>query len=99
MTKTKHTPLPWDCIWDDPDGHSGTWRIVYGKDKDWTPYTIRSKVDMDFVIRAVNSHAELLEAAKLGAKMLLRNTLQDWEDTQAYRKLKSAIAKAEGVSK
>lgn len=40
--------------------------------------------------------SDLLAAAKLGAKMLLRNTLQDAIDTAAYHKLCAAIAKAEG---
>jgi hypothetical protein len=111
-TKTKHTALPWFTPGKHGSGWDSYWPIKHKSENidggifcDVKPLHItdeameQAKANAELIVRAVNSHAELLEAAKLGAKMLLRNTLQDWEDTQAYRKLKSAIAKAEGVSK
>ncbi len=68
-----HTPLPWHVEFD-PDDSNDVWGIFAEPDEykherriietDMGYYPPK-KVDAEFIVRAVNCHAELLEAVKL----------------------------------
>jgi len=100
----KHTPLPWVSKYVQV---ADKWEIL-GKEKDgsekWIGVMIwgsepEDEANNEFILRACNSHYELVEACK-EAIDLLRD---EWEGTspnsignKTIRQLEQAIAKAEG---
>lgn len=76
MTKVKHSPLPWSAVYSD---HTEQY-----ENEDWIIYSgvenlcsgnyystpgIKKEEDAAFIIRACNSHYELLAALELTVKM------------------------------
>lgn len=59
MTETvKHTPLPWRAVYSDEDGK---WLI---RSDFYTVAADLDEADAALIVRAVNSHARLLDACK-----------------------------------
>lgn len=88
----KHTPTPWSII--DSDGPYSTIR---------SPEDVRicasSTENAAFIVRAVNSHDELLEAAKRLLEFIntdFRVHTYEGSSMEAIVNLTRAIAKAEG---
>lgn len=110
MTKQTHTPLPWKIKYDEPQDK--ILRVVVANgDSQVEPIgevLIHGGSNIDkaglrsnnifFIVRAVNSHYELVEILKetLGAIVFLdgENKMPDYENFIA--RIKSALAKAEG---
>ncbi len=96
MTKTlKQTPTPWKAVWDE---ERETWRIWFKdgdfKDREWemTPNTIRYQPDIDLIVKAVNTHDELLAQLKHAVGALRFGRKPD----ECYLKaMEAVIAKAE----
>lgn len=100
-TKATHTPGPWSVEPHDRD--ENTYYIIAPEignamlAKTMTSRDLRVPADIVHAnARLIAAAPELLAVAKKAANMLLRNTLQDSEDTAVYQSLRSAIAKAEG---
>jgi hypothetical protein len=97
----KHTPTPWhgsDILDDDRYGIvDSNNNIIIG-----TSGSVRRKQDIKFIVRAVNSHEELLTAAKQAYETLCAGFIevqfasQNRQITYAKDELERAIAKAEG---
>lgn len=104
--KTKqetHTPTPWNVsaiqkrtqIVD--NAQNGIWRFVA---------ETRTPEDAELIVRAVNSHEDLLEVAKRTKAFLLNGAPVEGDPTVGmrideaalYQQIKEAIAKAEGRS-
>jgi CO dehydrogenase/acetyl-CoA synthase epsilon subunit len=90
----QHTKKPWRL------GDAGY--TIFGPKTENPLPTVVAKVfhkeNATFIVRAVNSHEELLEAAKMAFKLLekmpVTNTRSKENETYGY--LANAIAKAEG---
>lgn len=87
--ETKHTPLPWHIKDQNVGGDKYHYIQQKGKFIGFV-MGITDKADAEFIVRACNSHYELLEAAKAA--------LGDGSDLRPHvlEKLKKAISKAEG---
>jgi hypothetical protein len=89
--KTTHTPGPY--------AYDETWALIHGKDGAELAACHSNKADAAFIVRACNSHYELLaalealQAACLGAS-LPRNMMIHL--TEARATARAAIAKAKG---
>ncbi len=94
MTKPKHSPLPWSLDFED--------RCIHGSDKEFVTHISESrfydgrkddtaKVNAEFIVKAVNSHYDLLEACKYVVENTHCSDLGYNGDV-----LRKAIAKAEG---
>ena len=81
-----HTPTPWEYLEDTGE--------IFPKDRNQSQYPIAESVKASngkFIIHAINSHDELLEAAKVALE-----ELDPWEvSSDKIEKLKKAIEKAE----
>lgn len=99
MTATvTHTPIPWRIgdagltVFGPPNG--GTPKMIASRSYNGTKSAPEDKANLQLIVRAVNSHAELLEACRKLAK------LGDWTGatppgfTAAWEAAVSAIAKA-----
>ena len=92
-TETKHTPGPW---------HAGTMnetgQAIFPESGGFNICILSPVRDYNQEANAnlIAAAPELLEACKTGARMLLRNTLQDSEDTEIYKQMKKAVSIAEG---
>lgn len=99
--ETTHTPTPWHRnvspahkypIYADKNGNP--------EGRDWIhiaavlPGNPNEEADLDFIVRAVNSHEELLAAAK-NAVSYIEGDKKQWPD-EIDLQLRKAIAKAEG---
>lgn len=93
MNKTKHTPLPWEIL-----PYSNLARIHGANDEPVVDDFNPSFEDAEFIIRAVNSHEELLDLCKC----LLFEVFGTNNPTNAKHPLAArgvqAIAKAERKS-
>jgi hypothetical protein len=88
--EVKHTPTPWSAELND-----GTWDIRHANGT----VAMLDKYDDEteqanaaFIVRAVNSHAALLEAAK----EIVQDIREDNDLGDTFKKLVEAIALAEG---
>lgn len=102
--KVEHTPTPWLV---DTLDKTGYMRIVqddkrFFEVKDLNPLVglIGNSNDAAFIVRAVNAHEELLQAAKNACNVLAGLITGDLKeiraDSPALQQLRSVIAKAEG---
>lgn len=92
MSEAKHTPLPWKV---ENGAGRGAW--IMGADEGWSALVCGNNdetaiANKAFILRACNSHYELLEACRLligadGEGMLF---------SERVNKARLAIAKAEG---
>lgn len=109
MKTSKHTPTPW-TLWEENEHFvlSGKTTIaeVYS-DWGYAPKTKNERIapneegkaNAEFIVRAVNSHEELLKAAKEAEDALAQSISKDGKTDWRYTKLwalRNAIAKAEG---
>lgn len=96
MTQPKHTPLPWaymriEKTYTAHDGRYVTVATVYQGDK--AIARCHNVEDADFIVRACNSHYELLN----GMKEILSLSDLDMADGDKAREIAAReIAKAEG---
>lgn len=94
MTQAKHTPLPWKVISD----QSVQYHYIYG-DKIVAEASKRSnmgdvgKSDAAFIVRACNSHYDLLELAR---QIALAAEHNEGIPADILRGARAAIAKVEG---
>ena len=97
----KHTPLPWKTKYVQV---ADKWEIL-GANKNGTEKWIGVMIwgsepediaNNEFIIRACNSHYELLEACKRTVEMFDKNSTAMNELPYTYTRLKQVIAKAEG---
>lgn len=93
-----HTPTPWNG---DQFTMPETIRIasIDGKSIAGLAQSVKNKANAEFIVRAVNSHEELLEASQglLNAlQARLMRTGCNGPEESAIKALKQAIAKAEG---
>ena len=72
----------------DPTGDKLTYQIIGGV----------TKADGEFIVKAVNCHAELLEACKAAFVCLFGHVGDAHQEEPLYQKMVEAIAKAEGRS-
>jgi hypothetical protein len=92
-TEVKHTPTPWK-LWNGKIYNAEKFDDLDGGDAAAYAGSVRSDLDGEFIVRAVNVHDELVAAARNvslaynGADMSLR---------EAVEALEAALAKAEGV--
>ncbi len=77
-----HTPTPWTDQKGDLIGADGTM------------VDAREEANTEFMLRAVNAHEALLEAAKFALSVTIKNGLYDMSDKMAAEKLGKAIAQA-----
>jgi hypothetical protein len=93
----QHTPTPWREAGIKPKDEGPLTALVGDINEESVHIgTIRSKEDAAFIVRAVNSHEELLGALK-GARMLLVGLPVDCKPMQhAYDLIDEAISRAEG---
>lgn len=98
---TKHTPLPWKMV---KTVREKTMHIFSQPDKNEMYKTVGfcdNKKDAELILKACNSHYELLEALKEAIKYLPAfrtvdgNPVDHVEASNAYSKAKEAIKKAE----
>lgn len=97
MTEQKHTPLPWvfEEIKENP---RNTYRVFYTNiyepilDDSHYEETAPKKEDAEFIVRAVNSHYQMLEALKRCYTVFK----MDEVDTAISMQVGMAISKAEG---
>jgi hypothetical protein len=96
----EHTPLPW-CVFDEDgyypgiesDGGKGQSIVLYGES--FEDCGVRGEthdqalVNAEFIVRACNSHYELLEALRGVVRVADRSTVE-------FDAARAAIAKAEG---
>lgn len=104
--KPQHTPTPWHVTTSIkefvPKSQGGGLKVKLMANSESRIGTLNSenpelaRANAAYIVKAVNAHEALLKACKAGASMLLRNTLQDAEDTAVYNQMKQAIAQAEG---
>lgn len=91
-----HTPTPWTMN-DKGPGIEGPRFTVDGHDErgPWLVATVTRPCDAALIVRAVNSHAELLEAARMAHRVLLQ--MNDHEDytIRTINDLSAALKKAE----
>lgn len=85
--KSGYTPPPWMAEWTGVEANIGRPNNVVG--------TIKTMAEADRIVRAVNSHEALLEAAKIGLQIGLDAGMEDSMD-DALKKIRKAIAQAEG---
>jgi len=98
----QHTPTPWHRnvspaykypIFADKNGDA--------KGRDWIHIAAvlsgnpNQEADLDFIIRAVNSHEALLEALKAAKNLLDEQAIDDGHHAE-YTMIEQAVAKAEG---
>lgn len=101
-TRTTHTPTPWsvgsfgtiisgrECTTDGGDLPTGK---LIAKVEDWR----NNQANAAFIVRAVNSHEEFLQIAKDALSLvLLASYPNEQKDSQIIKRIKEAIAKAEG---
>jgi len=87
----KVTPRPWHIKW---DTLKGSW-LIYHTEQDAGPFIrVRDRNEAAFIVRAVNSHEALLEAAKVAFEIMGHET--NVSNNRPYLMLKDAIAMAEG---
>lgn len=97
-----HTPLPWSIYADDKavirtNQNANSFRDE--PDNEWID--CNTAEDAAFVLRAVNSHYELLEALELiephlDAIICHASTMSEYEPNRIAKKVSDAIAKARG---
>ena len=108
-TKTQHTPTPWKVqFYEETQGpnfgnsvseiHNDGVSICKTintptHSREWCQ---ESDANMAFIVRAVNSHKALLDAAKFSLSVHKAQGLFDMSEKMAAEKLKKAIAAAEG---
>lgn len=90
MEKLNHTPLNWELLEFDDGSYN-----IHNPENGGTIAVNVSKDDGKFIIRAVNSHYELVEACKLIVENCELNSTWD-KVGQGYYKAKQALAKATG---
>jgi len=96
VTEVKHTPLPWVSKGRYIGGpmHMSYVGEVRDENGNWSD-TAKSRDDAAFIVRACNSHYDLLEAAKW-AEAAISPFSKDPAGKSGIAKLRAAIAKAEG---
>lgn len=89
-TKQEHTPTPWNVTKDShPDMEGSIWIDSKTIEK---PALCFNEADAAFIVRAVNSHEELLEACK----EIVRYMKNETDNPEAvYDRVEQAIANAE----
>jgi hypothetical protein len=104
-TKPAHTPTPWKHVYERILDSKGMPVSLYHEDPDGrTPSgeaLEQIRANAAYIVRAVNAHEELLEAAKDALEGLACYSPTQWArpyvpEPQRIEKLKQAIAKAEG---
>lgn len=104
----KHTSLPWelqqaDDNWrasiNQADDSSFSGVVTFIENTSDNEYDPQLRIDAEFIVRAVNTHYYLLEAAKaMLAAFDLPDILTDnLADTSAIKKTRLAIIKAEAI--
>jgi len=92
MTNPKHSPLPWEADGTIIASIDGTCIRYIGDLSQIERTTDECEADAKFIVRAVNSHEELLSCAK--------QTLAEFETSGGpallWENLKEVVAKAEG---
>lgn len=92
--RTEHTPTPWIATETGMDECEETFEISSMKTDGMTGgYRWFNRADAAFLVRAVNSHEELLNCLK-GAMMIVKALSSDY-DTVFVQEVEKAIAKAE----
>lgn len=93
--KLQHTPTPWKALDFDEDT-----TIIYDKDMRVVIPKLANKENATFIVRAVNSHEELLAATKRALDGVQRdiaaNPTAKTDRPEIEAMLRYAIAKAEG---
>ena len=98
INKGKHTPLPWHT--DDTGLEPTSWINIYPKNEECLPlcsvrhYSKELKANAKFIVKACNSHYELLEALK-HASHAIKNA-KNYNMLVLAKYLDGAIKKAEG---
>lgn len=96
--EVKHTPLPWKA----ENGESrGAW--IMGSDECWAALVCGDNdstaiANKDFIVRACNSHYELLKVCKVVLATLPHMGGSERATFHLVKDLEAAIAKAEGRS-
>ena len=97
----KHTPLPWkkeifngELIVQDDDTNEYYVYICDCSSEFMSQE--EEEANAEFIVRACNSHYELLEACKRTVEMFDKNSTAMNELPYTYTRLKQVIAKAEG---
>lgn len=107
MTEVKHTPRPWKLGKNDGNivqhiyDADGTW-IAYTRSPDAMPCEVTT-ANADFIVRACNSHYELVEALALAADRLELSAKRlggSYEkETEMYvLEARASVAKAKGAA-
>jgi hypothetical protein len=96
--KTQHTPTPWH-VEESADHGIGKFRGIFGPDgfEIVNQHGVLTKSDAAFIVRAVNSHEALLEAARYAFEYLSPkgDVKKDFSGHNAMATLSRAIARAE----
>ena len=88
---TEHSPLPWKRH--RPVYYADEAEQIFNDDNILIACYVRPK-DAELIVRACNSHADLLEALERLFKQI--NNDHAYKDTYAMKQAKQAIAKARG---
>ena len=107
MSNGKITPLPWLIVKPEKYGpNQEDDRLIHTEDgkhiaevfqyQNYFHQNGPSIANAEFIVRACNSHYELLEACKRTVEMFDKNSTAMNELPYTYTRLKQVIAKAEG---
>jgi len=99
----KNTPTPWTMNPSKTDDRSyiadcGFGYTIWPANPCHTTYDSTAYENAEFIVRAVNNHDELLEAAKLAYELLNKDKAKTYAPN-SLAKIEKAIAAAEGEEK
>jgi hypothetical protein len=101
-----HTKTPWKVAEVYINNSPNQWHITTGKWGDKSIAAVNSKENAEFIVQAVNSHDELLEACKATLEHMRQEVNEpiEWADildneNTICHQLNKAISKAEGTGK
>jgi hypothetical protein len=94
MGEVKHTALPWSCAPDNEKRPKDDWVLMC---EEGMLGALLSKENAAFIVRACNSHYDLVEAAEAALSLISDDGKQGGKNW-TMRALKDAIAKAKGAA-
>lgn len=72
---SKHTPTPWEIVWERDTDHNPPKRAesvgpVEADHNHWSGWTVCDEADAEFIVRACNSHDDLLAVLERVAELI-----------------------------